>query len=312
MSVRAARVTVHGQPLLLEQLDLPRPSADQVLVELAYAGVNPFDGYVASGRVAPDAPLPRTLGGEASGRLDGRPVVVAGEGLGTTRDGVFAEAAVVPRDAVVEVPAGVSLRDAAAMGIVGLTAYRVVETAQVGPDDRVLVLGGSGAVGQSAISYAASKGAQVWGQARTAEKADAVRAIGAKDAVVTDAAGLAAAVRDIRPTVVLDPLGGAFTSAVLTVIAPRGRLVLFGASAGGEATLDLLQLYRNQTQLLTYTGVQATGDERRAGIRAALGAAAEGRLRVGIGREFPLESVNEAFAAISNHSVAGKVLLRLR
>ena len=52
-----------------------------------------------------------------------------------------------------------------------------------------LVLGGSGAVGQSAISYAASKGAQVWGQARTAEKADAVRAIGAKDAVVTDAAG---------------------------------------------------------------------------------------------------------------------------
>jgi NADPH:quinone reductase len=312
MSIAAARLTAHGQPLVLEQVELARPGADEVLVELAYGGVNPFDGYVAAGRVAPEAPLPRTLGGEASGRLDGRPVVVAGEALGTTRDGVFAEAAVVPRAAVVEVPAGVSLRDAGAIGIVGLTAYRVVEAAHIEADDRVLVLGGSGSVGQSAISYAASKGAQVWGQARTAEKGDAVRAIGAKEAVVTDATGLAAAVRDIRPTVVLDPLGGAYTSEVLTVMAPRGRLVLFGASAGSEATLDLRQLYRNQTQLRSYAGVQATREERRAGISAALTAVAEGRMRIGIGREVPLESVNDAFAALRDHSVAGKVLLRLR
>ncbi|HSF26132.1 MAG TPA: zinc-binding alcohol dehydrogenase family protein [Actinomycetes bacterium] len=312
MSIRAARLAAHGQPLLVQDVELPTPSADEVLVELAYGGVNPFDGYVAAGRVAPDAPLPRTLGGEASGLLDGRPVVIAGEGLGTTRDGVFAEAAVVPRDAVVEVPAGVSLRDAAAMGIVGLTAYRVVQTAHIGPDDRVLVLGGSGAVGLSAISYAASTGARVWGQTRSAAKATAIRDMGAKDAVVADAPGLAAAVRDINPTVVLDPLGGAFTSAVLTVMAARGRLVLFGASAGSEATLDLLPLYRNQIQLLTYAGVQATRDERRAGISAALTAAAEGRLRVGIGREVPLEAANDALTALADASIAGKVLLRLR
>lgn len=57
-------------------------------VELEFGGVNPVDTYVAAGRVNPDGLLPRTLGGEAAGVVDGRPVLVAGEGLGVARDGV--------------------------------------------------------------------------------------------------------------------------------------------------------------------------------------------------------------------------------
>ncbi|HWF41197.1 MAG TPA: zinc-binding alcohol dehydrogenase family protein, partial [Acidothermaceae bacterium] len=278
----------------------------------AYGGVNPVDGYNAAGKVNPDGPLPRTLGAEAVGHVDGVPFIVAGHGLGSTRDGVFAEAAVVPRDALVEVPSGVDLRAAAAVGIVGLTAFSVVELGEIGPADRVVVLAGSGSVGLSAISYAASKGAQVWGQTTNAEKADAIVAMGAAQAVVSDAAGLTAAIQAFEPTAVIDSLGGEFTVAALAALAPRGRLVIFGASAGPVGTIQLLQLYRKQQRILSYGGLIATVPERRAGIAGALAALAGGRLRIHIGAELGLDEINEAFALVAGRKVTGKVILKLR
>ena len=114
-TVRAARLHKHGEPLKIEMVELPVPRDGEVLVDLAFAGVNPIDRYTAEGSVAAEGPLPRTLGFEAAGVLDGRSVVVHGEGLGTARDGVWAQAAVVPREAVTHVPEGVDLREAAAM-----------------------------------------------------------------------------------------------------------------------------------------------------------------------------------------------------
>lgn len=309
--IRAARLVEHGKPVEIQQLQLPEPSDGEVLVDLRYAGVNPVDRYAVEGKVAADVPLPRTIGQEATGHLAGAPVLVVGGGLGSSRDGVFASAAVVPRDAIFELPSDVALDEASALGIVGLTAWRVVELAEIGPDDRVLVLGGSGGVGQSVISYAASKGAQVWGQTGSADKVDAIREFGAKGAVVSDAAGLAEAVREFAPTAVIDPLGGEFTSSALSVIEPRGRLVLFGTSAGLEAKIALQHLYRNQIQLRTYAGLIATAPERREGISRAIEEFAAGRLRIKVGRTVPLDEVNEAFAALSARSVVGKVVLDL-
>jgi NADPH2:quinone reductase len=312
MNVRAARLIELGKPLEVQQVELPTPADDEVLVELAYGGVNPVDGYNAAGKVNPDGPLPRTLGAEAVGHVDGVAVVVAGGGLGSARDGVFAEAAVVPRTSVVEIPDGVALRDAAGVGIVGLTAFETVEIAQIGPADRLLVLAGSGAVGLAAISYAVSKGAQVWGQTGNQAKADAILAMGAARAVVTDAVGLTSEVQAFEPTAVIDSLGGEFTAAALAALAPRGRLLIFGASAGPEAKIQLLQLYRKQQRILSYGGLIATVPERRAGIAGALAALAGGQLRIHIGAERSLDEVNEAFALVASRTVTGKVILKLR
>lgn len=312
MNVRAARLIEHGKPLEVQRVELPTPADDEVLVELAYAGVNPVDGYNAAGKVNPDGPLPRTLGAEAVGHVDGVAVVVAGGGLGSTRDGVFAEAAVVPRTSVVEIPDGVALREAAGVGIVGLTAFETVEIAQIGPADRLLVLAGSGAVGLAAISYAVSKGAQVWGQTGNQAKADAILAMGADRAVVTDAVGLTSEIQAFEPTAVIDSLGGEFTAAALAALAPRGRLLIFGASAGPEAKIQLLQLYRKQQRILSYGGLIATVPERRTGIAGALAALACGQLRIHIGAERSLDEVNEAFALVASRTVTGKVILQLR
>lgn len=307
--VRAARLVEHGKPLQVEDVQLPEPGEEEVRVEIAFAGVNPVDRYGAEGRVAPDGPLPRTLGAEASGHLDGRPVLVAGGGLGATRDGVWAEAANVPKACVYPLPDGVGLPEASAMGVVGLTAWNVVEMAGVGPDDRVLVLGASGGVGQSVISLAAAAGASVRGQTGSESKAAAIREMGAEDAVVCDAGGLTEAVTGWDPTVVFDPLGGEFTDAALHALKDRGRLVIFGTSAGPEAKVHLQNLYRKGLRVLGYAGLSLSQSELRTGLTHALPALADGRLRIRVDRTLPLEKVNDAFRALTDRDVTGKVLL---
>jgi NADPH:quinone reductase len=311
-AIRAARLTEHGKPLAVEEVQLPDPGEDEVLVELRFGGVNPVDRYVAEGRVAPDSPLPRTLGGEASGVLDGRPVLVAGEGLGAARDGVWADAAVVPRAAVVPLPDGVELRDAAAMGIAGLTAWNVVhDLAKLSADDRVLVLGASGGVGSVILSLARSAGATVWGQTGSKDKAAFLEEDGAERALVAGADDLAEALAGFEPTAVFDPLGDGFVQPVLDSLAAGGRIVSFGTSAGPEVHLNLQTLYRKGISLLGYAGLILTRDQRRAGLEAALAALARGELRVGIDEVLPLEQVNEALRRLVDREVHGNLLLAL-
>jgi NADPH:quinone reductase len=310
--IRAARLEQHGMPLEVQLVDLPAPAEGELRVELAYGGVNPVDRYGAEGSVAPDGPLPRTLGGEASGTLDGRPVLVYGEGLGTLRDGVWAEAAVVPRTAVFELPDGVELRSAAAMGVAGLTAWNVVHNvARVTNEDRVLVLGASGGVGSMIVSLVASAGASVCGQTGSEAKASLVREQGADRVVVAGADQLAVALADFQPTVVFDPLGAGFVAPAMDAIAPRGRYVVYGTSAGGEVTFNLQTLYRKAVSLLGYGGLQLSQDERRDDLHSALVALGEGKLRVPIDDVLALEQVNEAFARITHRQVKGKLLLEL-
>jgi len=311
-TVRAARLIEHGQPLRIEPVALPEPGDDELLVTLQFAGVNPVDRYIAEGRVAADAPLPRTLGGEAAGTAGGRPVLVAGEGLGAVRDGVWAEAAVVPAAAVVGLPDGVQTREAAAMGIAGLTAHNVVrELAQVTADDRVLVLGASGGVGTMIVSLAAAAGATVLGQVGSPAKAQVVECQGAERALVSGPDELAAALGDFEPTVAFDPLADGFLEPVIESLAVHGRLVSFGTSAGAEVKFNMRTLYRKGISLLGYAGMQLGRAQRRRGLEAALAALAEGQLRVVIDDVLALERVNEAFERIEERNVQGKLLLAL-
>jgi NADPH:quinone reductase len=312
MIVRAARLHKHGEPLKIETVELPEPREGEVLVDLAFAGVNPIDRYTAEGSVEPEGPLPRTLGFEAAGMLDGRPVVVHGEGLGTARDGVWAQAAVVPREAVTHVPEGVDLGEAAAMGVVGVTAWNVVhDVGQVSSDDRVLVLGASGGLGCAIVSLAHATGATIWGQTSSAEKTRLVEEQGADRVIVTGPGQLSEELRDFEPTVVLDALGGGFVDPVLDALAVRGRLVVYGTSAGPGVTFNLRQLYRKRISLLGYGGTALTREERREGTQRALEALAQGELRLPIHGRLALEQVNDAFERLAARTVRGKLLLDL-
>jgi NADPH2:quinone reductase len=313
MRVIAARLVRLGEPLELQELELPEPGEAEALIEVAYGGVNPIDLYGAQGLAAPDGPVPRTLGTEGAGTVDGRPVLVRGFGIGTMRDGLWATAAIVPRAALIDLPEGVNLPQAAAMGVSGATAWRTVtEVAQVTADDTVLVLGASGGTGSIIVSLAHGIGATVAGQTGSEAKRDWISALGADYVVVSDGLGLADALVDLPPTVVFDALGGDFTGAAIEAMQPHGRLVLFGTSAGLTGQLPLRQLYRKGITVHGYAGLLASNEAITAALDQALQALASGRFTVPIDSELPLDQVNVAFEMIRQRSLHGNLVLDTR
>lgn len=332
-TVRAARLIEHGDPLRVEDVPLagrlpaeaPRrgegaataqgtgAQGDEVVVEMLYAGVNPIDRYIVLGRVAPDAPLPRTVGVEGVGTVDGRLVVVHGTGVATSREGLWATAARVPLEATVAVPGGVDPQSAAAIGVAGATAWKTVhDLAQVRADDRVLVLGASAGVGSMIVSLLRLSGALVWGQTGQKKKTGAIEAAGAaRSVVVGTPADLGDAVRELRPTVVFDPLGGGFTGAAVDALETRGRLVIFGTSADTHGSMPLQALYRKGLRVLGYGGLTEPAESVHEAIRHALEAVRDGRLDVAVDEVVPLDGVNDAMARLARREVEGKLLLSL-
>lgn len=302
----------HGD-VQVQAVEVRPPAADEVLVAMEFAAVNPVDLYVSRGDVAPDGPLPRTLGSEGAGTVDGQKVLVRGHGLGATRDGTWAGAMVAPARSVIRVPDAVPLEQAASLGVAGATAIRCVEDlARVTAEDRVLVLGAAGGVGSFITSMARAQGATVLGHTSSAAKAEFVIKSGADQVLVGDAAATASGARDFQPTVVFDPLGGMFTGVAVAALNPGGRLVLFGTSAGSSGDIPLRELYRNGITVHGYAGLRDDPETLADATARAAAAVANGTLGVHIDRIVPLSDAAEALQAVATRDVRGKLVLRLR
>ncbi|MHB8438765.1 MAG: quinone oxidoreductase family protein [Acidimicrobiales bacterium] len=310
MEARAAVLVAHGEPLHVGRIDIGEPGPGEVVVEMSSAGVNPVDRYNALGRVAGDGPLPRVIGSEGVGRTGGRRVLVHGYGVGSRRHGTWCERVVVPAAALVEVPAEVDDRFAAAMGVAGVTAWRtVVELGRVGPGDRVLVLGAAGGVGSMITSLAHHLGAEVWGHSASSAKRRWIEERGADHVVVGDAQTVRDQLAGVGLTVAFDPLGAAFSGAVVEVLGPGGRLVLYGTSAGAEGVVALQQLYRKGLSVLGYGGLIEPEEELQRGMRGAFEALVAGQMEVVVDATVPLEEVNGALERLAGRQVLGKLVL---
>ncbi len=302
-----------GDPLVVGEAPEPSPGADEVLVEVAFAGVNPLDLWVTRGTVAGgNQSLPFVPGVEGVGRAEGRWVVVRGAGVGVTRDGLYAERAAVPREALFELPEGADPRLAAALPVAGGTALALTHrVARVEPGDRALVLGASGGVGTVLLQVLRAVGVRAWGQTGDPEKAAFVAEQGAERVVVAGARDLPEAVAALRPTVVFDPLGDGYTAAAIQALEPFGRLVLFGVSAGATEQLDLRTLYRKAITVLTYSGTIEPTARLRETTEAVLVELAAGRLRVPVDAVLPLEAAAEAHRRLEERRVRGKLVLEV-
>ena len=312
--MRAARLHSIGGTLQIDEVPDPQPGPGELLVDIAYASVNPLDVWITQGSVGTAAAnLPWTPGTEATGHVDGRAVLIRGGGLGVIRPGVYCTQIAVPEAWLLPVADGLDLAQVAAMPVAGITAWQALHgRAHVEADDRVLVLGASGGVGALAIQLAKAAGATAWGQTGSPGKVDGITASGADNVVVTGADGLEAAVTAYQPTVILDALGGPFTDAAIGAIANKGRLVVYGTSNSEQVSINLRRLYRKGVNLLGYAGLVDTAEEQRTALNTLLSMMAAGTLRVPVGDLLPLSDAAAAHARILDRGVEGKIVLDCR
>lgn len=311
--MRAVRQLAYGEPLVVEDVPDPVAGAGEELVEVAFGAVNPLDAWISAGSVAAAGPLPRTPGCEGVGRTaDGRRVGFRGAGLGLVRDGAWAERVAVPADALAAIPDGCDDRDAAALGIPGVTALDCLDRAEVGEGSTVLVLGASGGVSTIAMQLARTRGARVIAQTTSPNRVGQVSRH-ADEVVVAEADMLEEAVREVAPDgvdAILDPLAGAFAAPCVRLLAANGALVLYGASAGPEFAFGPQEMYRKNARVIGYSGLPVAPAATARSMESLYALVAAGTLETVIADELPLERADEALARIRENRAGGKLLLR--
>ncbi|HEY2550175.1 MAG TPA: quinone oxidoreductase [Streptosporangiaceae bacterium] len=320
--MRAVLVRETGGPGVLELADVPAPlpGPGELLVDVAAAGVNFMDIYQRRGGPPYFRELPFVPGGEGAGT-----VVAAGPGVTdfgagdpvawATAAGSYAEQVLVQASQAVPVPAGISLRTAAAVMLQGMTAhYLAASTYPLARGDVAVVHAAAGGVGLLLTQIARMRGATIVATASSAAKAELARQAGAQHlagydtfgAVVSEVTGGAGA------AVVYDGVGQSTFDAGLGCLRPRGLMVLYGAASGPVPPFELPRLaaagslYVTRPTLGSYLASRAELLGRAGDL---FGWIADGSLTVRIGGTYPLERAAGAHDDLAARRSTGKLLL---
>ncbi|MFI8875612.1 zinc-binding dehydrogenase [Streptomyces sp. NPDC055243] len=298
-----ALVVDHSEagPVRFADVDEPVPSAGETLVEIRHIGLNfgelnyvhqwqagAVHGHDAAGVVARTA-------SDGSGPPEGTRVAVG------MAPHAWAERVAVSPASLGTVPEGVDLADAAALGIAGVTAFRVLRTRSLLARD-VLITGASGGVGHFAVQLAALAGARVTALVGSPERAAGLRELGA-DRVLTELAETG----DDRFDLVLDTVGGPLVAQAWSSLAEGGTIHLVGYSSGQETTFPSGTLFGfgEPRSIATYGDTTPTGGE----LTDLLGLMAAGQLSAPVGLRGDWQDVGDAVQALFARKVHGKVVL---
>jgi len=306
--MRAIVVTRNGGPEVLELRDVPvpEPGPDDLLVDVAVAGVNFRDIYERRGGYGPPPPIVAGIEGmgrvaKAAGEFD------VGERVAwNNAPGSYAEQVVVPAAKAVPVPNGVDDELACAALLQGMTAhYLATSTYPIQPGDEVLVHAAAGGVGRLLVQIAKLRGGRVTATTSGGEKAELARSAGADEVIGYDE------VPEGKFAAVYDGVAQATFDRSLAALRPRGVLALYGAASGPVPPFEITRLNAASTFLTRPTLVHytLTRDELlwRAGEVYAW--AADGALDVRIGGRYPLEDARQAQEDLESRRSTGKLLL---
>jgi NADPH2:quinone reductase len=320
--MKAIQITKTGGPEVLEVREMATPVAGpgQALVKIEASGVNFIDVYQREGRYK--VPLPFVPGQEAAGVIAAVGPEVSGFKVGDRVAwchvmGAYAEYAAVPATMLIAVPDGVTVQQAAASMLQGMTAhYLSHSTYAIQKGDAVLIHAGAGGVGLLLIQMAKRRGARVLTTVSTEAKAELARAAGADEVILYTSEDFAARTRELTNgagvPAVYDSVGKTTFDGSLACLRPRGMMVLFGGSSGAVPPFDLIQLsakgslYVTRPMLKDYIHGRAEL-ERRAG--EVLGWVGDGSLKLRIEHTYPLAEAAAAHRDLEGRKTTGKVLL---
>ena len=321
----AVEITEFGPPDGLRpcRRDTPVPEAGEVLIEVAYAGVNRPDVIQRQGFYPPPPGASDLPGLEVAGTV----VAVAGDVTdwrvgdrccALVNGGGYAEYCTAPAGQCLPIPDGYDLRRAAALPETFFTVWsNVFERGQLKAGESLLVHGGSSGIGSTAIQLAAARGATVYATAGSAEKCRFCEDLGAHRAINYRDEDFAAVMKEVGGVdVVLDMVGGDYAQKNINSLRPDGRLVIIGF-LGGPKTADF-NFTKIMTQRLTVTG--STLRPRSAADKAAIATTladqvwpllADGAIAPVIAQVFDLDQAAEAHRLMESSTHMGKILLKV-
>lgn len=320
--MRAVRVRDFGEPevLQIEEIPIPTPGPEEVLVRVRAVGINPVETYIRSGRYAKLPTLPYTPGTDAAGVIEqagarvtsvrsGQRVYTAG-----TVSGAYAEWAVCRADQVHVLPESLSFEQGAAVNIPCATAARALITkAAARPGERVLVHGASGGVGLAAVQIAKILGLEVYGTAGTEPGRQLVLTHGAAAALDHTRPGYLDELRTLTGgrgvEIIVEMLANVNLTADLGALATGGRVVIVGSR--GSLEFNPREAMLRDATIFGLMLAHASAAEL-AELHAWLGRhLANGALRPFVGRSFPLSEAAAAHRAVMAPGAMGKIVLRV-
>ncbi len=317
-----------GLPSCLELKDgpIPEPNRGEVLIEVAYAGVNRPDLMQREGIYPPPAGASPVLGLEVAGKVvakarDVKRWMIGDEVCALTPGGGYAEYCVAPVLHCLPVPKGLTLVEAAALPENYFTVWtNVFDRGRLKAGETFLVHGGSSGIGITAIQLAKAFGASVYTTVGNAEKVDAVKKLGADRAVNYKEQDWAEEIsRFVGKTginCILDMVGAPYIQKNLRLLAIEGRLIQIAFLQGSKAEIDFMPI---MTKRLTFTGSTLrprTMDEKAAIARSLIKKVwpllEEGKVRPIIYATFPLSEVRKAHELMATSSHIGKIMLKVK
>jgi NADPH:quinone reductase len=331
--MRALLSTATGGPdtLVMGELSDPIAGAGQVVIAIKACSINYPDVLIIEDRYQFKPERPFAPGGEVSGVVDSVGEGVSGFAVGDRvialcGNGGLAEKVAVPVQSVFAMPGGMNFEDGASMLLTyGTSIHAYKDRGHIKAGDNVLVLGGAGGIGISAIELAKAFGARVVAGVSSEEKAVIAREAGADDVVIypyqpleKDASkALADAFKQAAGPngfdIVYDTVGGDYSEPAVRSIAWKGRFLVVGFPAG-IAKLPLnLTLLKSCDVCGVFWGAFATRDPKanHANIAELFQLYADGKIKPRISETFALENGGDAIARLGDRKAVGKLVVRI-
>jgi NADPH:quinone reductase len=311
--MKAIKIEEFGGPEVLQYVEVPDPDPklSEIVVNVKRSGVNFADTHASRNDYLAEQTLPLIPGAEISGQTnDGRRVAVL---LGS---GGYAEKVAVPQAQMIELPSEVDYDQAAGGLLQGLTAMALVHRcARIEPGETIVVEAAAGGTGTLAVQLAKRAGAKVIGLASSEEKRGLVQNLGADAAVDSRAEDLGTAIREAndgkRVDAVLHMSGGEAFDAELDVLAPLGRMVVFGIASREQRQISTASLLRGSKAVIGFwlAHLLMRPDLLGPMIRDLFAAIAAEELTVTIGEVYPLSEAARAHEDLIARRTTGKLLL---
>lgn len=322
--MRAVEITEAGGPDVLKLCErpIPEPKHGEVVIKIAYAGVNRPDALQRAGSYAPPPTASDLPGLEAAGEIAAVGPGVSDWNVGDQvcallPGGGYAEYAATPAAHCLPVPKGMGLKEAACLPETYFTVYsNVFQRGGLQAGERFLVHGGSSGIGTTAIQLANLFGARVFATAGSAEKCAACLELGAERAINYREEDFVEIVRaEGGANLILDMVGGDYLPRNVKTLADEGRLVQIAFLQGPKVELNFAQLMMRR---LTITGstLRPQSDLAKARIAEALREHVwplldAGRLGPVMDSEFALEDASKAHARMESSGHIGKIVLKV-